>query len=501
MATKTINVLAFVLLLQYASCYAQIEQVTSRSQGQQPHRFRGGECQIERLNTLEPSRRIEAEAGVSELWDEDEGQLQCAGVAVVRHIIQKRGLFLPAFTNAPELMYVVQGRGFQGVVFPGCPETYQSPEGSQHSQSRYGGQMRGERTQDQHQKVQQIREGDIIALPAGATHWIYNQGQSELVIVSVVDLSNQENQLDHSFRKFFLAGNPQQGRQQQGGSSQSWGPRRRGGSSQQESFGNIFSGFDEQILSESFAIDTELAQKLKCQDDQRGHIVEVQNELQIVSPRYREGEQEGESEWKREREWRGGRRRGTRDNGLEETLCTMRLRENINKPEKADIYNPRGGRFTTLNSFSLPILSFIGLSATRAVLYRDAIVAPHYHMNCHGVIYVTRGSGRIQIVDDSANTVFDGQLQEGQLLVVPQNFAVVKKAGSEGFEYVSFRTNDNAMVSSLAGRLSVIRSLPEQVVMNSYDVSREEARRLKYSREEFAVLSPGSRSSQRGMKD
>ncbi|XP_030470034.1 11S globulin seed storage protein 1-like [Syzygium oleosum] len=164
-----------------------------------------------------------------------------------------------------------------------------------------------------------------------------------------------------------------------------------------------------------------------------------------------------------------------RDHGLEETLCTIRLRENINKPEKADIYDPRGGRFTTLTSFSLPILSFIGLSAERAVLYR--------------------------IVDDSANTVFDGWLEEGQLLVVPQNFAVVKKASSEGFKYVSFRTNDNAMISSLAGRLSVIRGLPGKVVMNSYDIPREEARRLKYAREEFAVLSPRSRSSQRGMED
>lgn len=60
--------------------------------------------------------------------------------------------------------------------------------------------MRGERTQDRHQKVRQILEGNILAMPAGETHWIYNQGQSDLVIVSIVDLSNQENQLDQSFR-------------------------------------------------------------------------------------------------------------------------------------------------------------------------------------------------------------------------------------------------------------------------------------------------------------
>lgn len=108
MATKTMTVLAFELLLQYASCYAQIDQVTL--QGQRPSRFGGGECWIERLDMLELSRQIEAEAGVSKLWDENEDQLQCAGVAVVRHIIRQRVLFLPAFTNAPELLYVVQGK-------------------------------------------------------------------------------------------------------------------------------------------------------------------------------------------------------------------------------------------------------------------------------------------------------------------------------------------------------------------------------------------------------
>ncbi|KAI6694120.1 hypothetical protein NL676_021830 [Syzygium grande] len=381
MATKTMTVLAFVLLLQYASCYAQIDQVTL--QGQRLSRFGGGECWIERLDMLELSRRIEAEAGVSKLWDEDEDQLQCAGVAVVRHIIRQRGLFLPAFTNAPELLYVVQVQD--------------------------GGQMRGERTQDRHQKVRQILEGNILAMPARATHWIYNQGQSDLVIVSIVDLGNQENQLDQSFRKFFPAGDPQQGRQQSGSTA-----------SKRASATSSAALTSKSSASPSPSTPIELAQELKCPDDQQGHIVEVQNELQITTPRYREGEQEGESEWERER----AEERRERDE--RQWLGGDALHHE----------DPRGGRFTALNSFSLPIPSFIGLSAERAVLYRDALVAPRYYMNCHGVIY-----------------------------------------------------------------LSVIRSLPEEVVMNSYDILREEARRLKYAREEFAVLSPGSMSSQRGMED
>lgn len=126
-------------------------------------------------------------------------------------------------------------------------------------------------------------------------------------------------------------------------------------------------------------------------------------------------------------------------------------------------------------------------------------MAPCYFMNSHAVIYVTRGSARVQIAGDTGRAMFNGELRENQVLVVPQNFVVIKKAGSEGFEWVAFRTNENAMSNLLAGRLSVFRGMPEDVLVNSFGISREEARRLKYNREELALLSPGSRS--RGPRD
>lgn len=111
-------------------------------------------------------------------------------------------------------------------------------------------------------------------------------------------------------------------------------------------------------------------------------------------------------------------------------------------------------------------------------------------MNAHSIMYITRGAGRIQVARENGLLVFDGRVQEGQLLVVPQNFVVVKKAEQEGLEWVSFKTNNNAIISPLAGRISAIRSMPEEVLMNSYDLSRDEVRRLKYGREELSVFSP-----------
>lgn len=92
----------------------------------------------------------------------------------------------------------VPGRGIQGVTIPGCAETYQSDE------SQFRGEGRSERGErfagDRHQKVREIREGDVIALIPGTAFWVYNQGQSDLVLVSILYTSNEQNQLDQNIR-------------------------------------------------------------------------------------------------------------------------------------------------------------------------------------------------------------------------------------------------------------------------------------------------------------
>ncbi|KAA8548814.1 hypothetical protein F0562_000498 [Nyssa sinensis] len=216
-------------------------------------------------------------------------------------------------------------------------------------------------------------------------------------------------------------------------------------------------GFDEQILAEAFNVDAETVRKLQGQNDDRGRIVRVERGLDLVVPEREEEEEE--------------RRHQVGYNGLEETICTLKLRENIADSRRADVFNPRGGR--------------------------NAILAPHWNMNAHSVIYVIRGSGRLQIVGNGGRSVFNDRVQEGQLITVPQNFAVVKRAGEQGLEWVAFKTNDNAMTSPLAGRLSVLRAMPEEVLMNSYAISREDARNVKYNRDELTVFGPGSRSRER----
>lgn len=139
------------------------------------------------------------------------------------------------------LFVIYVGKGIQGTLIPGCPETYQSGqsefEGFESSRGRQerederfqpggrrgsherederfqpggrrseeqGGRSRHEegqsqgsrRFQDRHQKIRHFRAGDILAIPAGVSSWAYNDGNEPLIAVVLLDTTNFANQLD-----------------------------------------------------------------------------------------------------------------------------------------------------------------------------------------------------------------------------------------------------------------------------------------------------------------
>lgn len=100
--THHVVVSCFVLVL-LNGCTAQLTRRTR-------HEFQqGNECQIDRLTALEPTNRIQAEAGLTEVWDSQEQEFRCAGVSVIKRTIEPNGLLLPTFTSGPELAYIEQG--------------------------------------------------------------------------------------------------------------------------------------------------------------------------------------------------------------------------------------------------------------------------------------------------------------------------------------------------------------------------------------------------------
>ncbi|MED6204757.1 hypothetical protein PIB30_011729 [Stylosanthes scabra] len=402
------------------------------------------ECgDLEKLEAIEPDYyRIEAEGGVTESWNHTSKMLRCAGVALIRRTIKPGGLVLPSYTNAPQLMYYVQGSGIQGMtIFPSCPESFEEP------------QEAGEGYREQHQKVHEIRGGDIIAIPAGIGYWFYNNGDIPIVVVILLHTNNVANQLGPLPRRFYIAGNTED-------------EHGEGGREESISGRNVFSGISVNLLAEVFGVRVETARKMQGADDKRKNIVMVEGGLDVIRPE-------------------PGSRANV--NGLEETICTLRVREAVGSAARADIYVPRAGRIATLNSIKLPILADLQLSAERGVLYKYGVYVPHWNLNAHSVMYVTGGRGRVEVADNNGKSVFDDVMKEGQVVVIPQNFVAVMHAREEGFEWIAFKTGENAMINALMGESSAIRVLPVDVVVNMYQVSREEAQRIKEARDQ-AIL-------------
>lgn len=274
-------------------------------------------------------------------------------------------------------------------------------------------------------------------------------------------------------QRFFLAGNPQQ-QQKQG----SWQAKQEAQHERYQGV-NIFQVFDTQVLAQALNVNPDTAKKLQNEDDKRGNIIRVKGDFHALIPKRQQVQEE-----------RGYMNSG--ENGLEETICTWEIKDNLAKPERADIYTARGGTISTANRYNLPLLKRLQLSAGRGFLHPNAMVVPHWNINAHSISYFAKGSARVQVVGYSRTPVFDGEVKEGQLLIIPQNFAHFKQAGNQGCEWYTLKTNEDAKISPVAGRTSVMRAIPEDVLINAFQFTREEARRVKYSSQAVTILPPRS---------
>ncbi|XAR58643.1 hypothetical protein NMG60_11014119 [Bertholletia excelsa] len=441
------------------------------------------QCRLDRLSARQPSQRIESEGGVTELWDEADDQFRCAGVAPMRNILQPNSLSLPKFHPSPRLIYIERGRGLLGVTIPGCAETFQS---GQSSSRRFEGEVE----QDQHQKVRRVRRGDIVAMLPGVAYWFFNDGNDELVTVSINDLNHQENQLDQRLRVYFLAGGiPRRGQKElddaSNGTAVGMLARRDEEEFEGQAFQNIIKGFDPELMAEAFNVSPELLRKMQ-EDDDRGIIVNTRGDLRMIRPDEEEEEEE-------ERRW-SSERGEPRSNGFEETLCSMKLRHNVDDRRSIDFYSRGSGRLHVVNRRKLPVLRFMDMSAVKGDLFPNTLFTLHWGMNSHSVVYVTRGEAEVQVADQDGRNLMTERVGEGSMFVIPQFFVATMRAGSQGVEWISFKTSSSPMDSPVVGYTSVIRAMPVQVISSAYRVSPSVASALKYGRGRESFMGPSRRS-------
>ncbi|XP_047068708.1 12S seed storage globulin 1-like [Lolium rigidum] len=469
MATTSFVLFYFCVFLV---CHGSMAQLFGQSFTSWRSSRQGGlrGCILDRLQAFEPIQQVRSQAGLTEYFDENNEQFRCTGVSVIRRVIEPQGLLLPQYHNTPGLVYILQGSGYTGLILPGCQETFQKK--FQHFGQAWFAEGPSERQKfkDEHQRVHHFKQGDVVALPSGIVHWCYNDGDVPIVALYVFDVNNNANQLEPRRKDFLLAGNNKR---------------------EQQFEQNIFNGFSVQLLSEAFGIDQQMAQRIRNQSDQRGDIIHVNQRLQFLKPTVNKQELVEKQSYLPIHQYQLSQSMSGSHNGLEENFCSLEARKNIENPNNPDTYNPRAGSITRLTSNSFPILHLVQMSATRVNLYQNAVLSPFWNINAHTVMYMIQGHARVQVVNNYGRTVFDDLVRKGKLLIIPQHYVVLKKAKHEGCQYISFKTNPDSMVSHIAGRNSIMRALPVDVIANAFQISRQEARNLKNNRgEEYGAFTP-----------
>lgn len=122
---------------------------------------------------------------------------------------------------------------------------------------------------------------------------------------------------------------------------------------------NIFNGFDAELLAEAFQVPRDLVRKMQQGSSREGLIVKCNEEMSFLRP----DEQEEELSSR---------------NGVEETVCTRKIRYDMNTHKESDLYSREAGRVNIVNEHKLPILRFLGISAEKAHLFPVIVIVIFY---------------------------------------------------------------------------------------------------------------------------
>ncbi|KAI3788942.1 hypothetical protein L2E82_01725 [Cichorium intybus] len=140
----------------------------------------------------------------------------------------------------------------------------------------------------------------------------------------------------------------------------------------------------------------------------------------------------------------------------------------------ADVVVKGGGIVNSLTEKDFPMLAGMGLSARFIRLQGKAMLAPSYVADGSvQIIYVAKGSGRIRVVGADGNPSFDGEVGEGELMVVPQFFAVTVIADEGGMELFSIINTSMPVFEQLAGKDSVWKAISPVVLQSALNISSQ----------------------------
>lgn len=218
--------------------------------------------------------------------------------------------------------------------------------------------------------VLKLKQGDVIPVPIGAISWWFNDGDSDLIITFLGDTSNAHVPGDFSY--FFLSG-------------------------VQGSLG----AFSAELTRKVYHLNN---------DDEVNKLTKSQNGILIIKL---------------------GKNQPMPKPQID---LTKELVYNIDAAHP-EIEVKNGGLVKTLTEEEFPFIGDVGLSVIRVKLEPNAVKAPSYLANpAVQLMYIARGSGKIEIVGLNGKLALDSHVEVGHLLLVPKFFVVAQIAGEEGME-------------------------------------------------------------------
>lgn len=153
-----------------------------------------------------------------------------------------------------------------------------------------------------------------------------------------------------------------------------------------------------------------------------------------------------------------------------------------------------GGFLTSVSVGDLPLLGDIGLSANRVVLEGGGILGPLFTADSSvHLSYVTKGSGRVEIVGLLGKVVLDTKVEEGELFFVPKFFPFVVEADEGGIEFFSVKTSSKQIYGELSGgKKSIFEAASPSILEASLNMTPDLTKSFKSKIAKGAVIAPPS---------
>lgn len=229
------------------------------------------------------------------------------------------------------------------------------------------------------EEVIKLQKGDTLPLTLKEVSWWYNDGDSKLKVIFLGEYDDEFTPGEYC--GFFLT-----------------------------SAAGILNGFSNEIIAKSFHMTKTEIEKLIKDQSSSNTMIKIKADTKMPEP------------------------------------CNKNVKHklvfNLDLAEHCTVEVKKGGILSALTCRNLPLLKDIGLSANRIILEGDALFGPVFTADLSNQLsYVTKGSGRVQIVGPLGKVVLDTKVEEGELFFVPKLFPFVVEADEGGLEFFSIKTS------------------------------------------------------------